>query len=380
MLTGEIRDADYAPVQPLGNAFKLEFQRRWLRAGGWILTLPTASVQAEALLAHPGGGIVVRDGETGAVMFSGRLDLTGDGAATAARREVSTQSGAERDVTTFTGTADFGVLDDRVVEPDPTLTLPTDHDERSGVASTVLLGLMSDHAGPTAHPDRVTPHLVVAADPVVGSSVVVEGRWALLSEIVREKCVEGGVVAEVVQQDRQLVASIRETVDRSADVVFGLGAHNIAHAVVSASLTEATHVVVAGRGEMADRNVARVAVPGTPARRVERFLDRRQTDAGELASAGETWLAENGGELSLTVDPVESQGAVLGVDYHVGDLVGVDLGGGRLSLRLVGLNVTATPRRVDRELVVGTEASTGDAALLRTLAAQNRRVSNLERR
>lgn len=375
MLSVKVRDANLVPVGALDDFTSLRCTRRWLGVGGWQLTVPATS-QALAPLLTPGAGIVVV--EDGATIFSGPVD-SGAGGAAVARRELVDDNGAVSDQVTVTGSDDMVWLADRVAHPSPASgdVSVQAYDARAGVASTVIAQYINANCGAGALPARRVTGLVLDTDQVAGAFVTGQGRWQNLGQLVTELGKQGDVNVTVLQDARRLLVTVVAPVDRSQSVVFSPALGNVVKVVVETTRSAASAVYVAGRGEGVARAVVEAAGPG---RRIEQFVDRRDVDnAPELAVIAGTEIVDRVGVTSVSVVPVESGSFRFGVDYQLGDMVGVKVDEGRTSQRIVAVDITLDQSGFTRSLSLGQVADSGTVAIMSRLNRHTRRLNQLER-
>jgi hypothetical protein len=365
-----VRDANLAPVEIVDTHTSLEWTDRWLGVGGWILEIPTDTPAAQALLA-PGAGIVVTDGDD--VELSGPVLASLAGAAQAADRRVTVNDGHARDTLTIIGTTDMVWLRDRITVPPAGQAT----DDRTGIGSTILLEYV---AANTAGGRRIAG-LANPVDPELGATVAHSTRYGVLLDTCREIAELAGIGFRLAQPaaTRALRLDIAEPTDRTADVRFGLKLGNIGAASISTSEAKGTVAYMAGQGEGAARTIE--ILDSGAGRRIERFVDRRDLPtADQLRAAGQLWLDENAGALSVTVDPVTSTGSRYGIDYHLGDLVTVDLNGDVTPQRVAAVTTTVDADGRRRNVTLGAEPTPGADALIRAQTLLTGRVSLVERR
>ena len=96
-----------------------------------------------------------------------------------------------------------------------------------------------------------------------------------------------------------------------------------------------------------------------------------QSGAGELAEGAET--------LGLSVVGIDGPGATFGVDYTLGDYVGVVIGGQAVVDLVTQVRIQVTPEA--GEVVTPTigAGTTKDTATVRAVRAINRRLGRVER-
>ena len=150
------------------------------------------------------------------------------------------------------------------------------------------------------------------------------------------------------------------------------------------SRPEVTKVLVAGQGEGDARTLK--LVEGNPndwgTNRIV-FQDRRDTDElDDLIEAGEETLADGAETASISVDLVDTPNMRFGVDFHIGDLVTVQLANGATivdGVQEVELSYSSTGR--DGTLTVGPtgEDHEGDK-LVKLVKDLRKRIMALETR
>lgn len=320
---GIIEDYQQATIVPRFNA-----------VGAWTLDLHIGSREA-SFFDFDAGIVVSLDGTE---FFSGPLTE---------RERSRDEEGADR--LRLSGVDDSVWLARRLCYPEaPALTTATDgYDVRTGVASTVMAAYVDANAGPSADADRVVAGLMLAADPLIGSSVTGRGRFQTLQEILNELALAGGDLGyRIVQTGDALVFTVYQPVNRSASVRFDDELGNLrAFTYSERAPSGGNFIVVGGGGE----DIARVFVTGGDAAsitrfgRIEAFQDRRDTtDTTELEQARDTTLSEGAAVSAVGVTPQDTRGVAYGSDYGLGDKVAVVIDGVTLTevVREVGISIT----------------------------------------
>lgn len=364
MLTVTVRGPDMEPLHLVEDLTSLEWQTKHLGLGGWVMTLP-ADGQSSDLLRRPDVGITVTDSDD-MVLLSGPVEVSLPDAG-AVDQTITPDGG----VLTITGTDDMGWLADRIVVP-PT---PSSRDTHTGTAGAVVAAFVDAHAGPGAGA-RAVPGLQVPVS-AVGPEITHSARFSPLLEVVAEVAAIGGLRAVVSQVGRTLALAVEETSDLSGAVLYSIEAGNLAAARVATSVARSTALYVGGQGQGAAREVVEVAAAGV--RRRESFLDRRDlATTAQLEAAGAVALEKNSGSVSVSVQPIADGGAVFGVDFRLGDLVGVEVGGVRTAQRVTASTWRLSPSGVEHTITVGASASYGASALLRSAENTRQRLAPLE--
>lgn len=375
MLTVEVRDVDLVTVGAVDNFTTLTLTQTWMAVGVWVLEVPTDAPEVSLLLT-PGAGIVVRDGVD--VLFAGPVDA-GPTGFNAVRRELAATDSGQTDTTTVTGADDMVVLADRVCHPSPVDGNPATqgYDIRTGPASTVLWSYIHDNAADGAVTARQTPYLTMAPDPGVGAVMTQQARWQNLLEFLAEVATQGGMTVTVTQVGRQLVAAVTAQIDRTGDVVFSPAYGDLADVVYEITRSTATAVYLGAQGDLAERAIGEAATPGV--RRIEMFADRRDVaDPTQITALAEAALADATGVTSLTVTPAATDAYRYGVDYSIGDLIGVDLDGIRLSAQVTRVTTVLDPGGMVRTIGVG-DITTPVARLYTAIRGLSARLTQLER-
>ncbi|WKU46738.1 siphovirus ReqiPepy6 Gp37-like family protein [Streptomyces sp. VNUA116] len=357
----------------------LEVQETFNGVGTWKLTLPTEHPLAETLRA-PGAGLII----TGAsdVLMSGPV-VSSEYAATPEDRRGSV---------TFEGVSDSVVLSDMLAWPEPAngdvTTQKTGHDERTGAAETVMHAFVAANCGPAAPAARRRAGLVMGTDRARGPVITKAARFPTLGKLLMEIATLADLGFRVVQRGRQLVFETAQVVDRTREIRLDVLAGTLAGQRVAVSTPGATRVIVAGQGEMEDRtfvpvdNATSVAAEGEWGRRIERFVDQRNTDNPEqLTQAGAEVLADEGfTSTAVQAVPVADSAMELGVDWGLGDRVTVVAGGQELTAPVTGVVIKASSDGFQAGALLGDpSAFNATAAAAKATQSTESRVSALER-
>jgi hypothetical protein len=369
-----VRAPDGTESAPLEGWTKLSLVLRHQRAGSWILGgLPSS---ARNLLAEGSGLVVRRHGE---VLLSGSLDRL---------RRVR---GRKVDTLEVSGPDDLVVLWDRLVHPSP---LDGDYsssayDVSTGPAETVLKHFVDVNAGPSALSPRQAAGLTVAVDEERGGIVTGRGRNQYLGDFLGELAVAGGDLGLTVVQDDtgSRVFDVYEPADRTATAVFALELGNLAGYEYELVLGDGNFVVVAGAGE----ETARIFAEGGDSdsqvrwnRRVERFVDQRQTGViEELTQKLAEELLGRGDQEKAKLDVLDTRGVEFGSDYTLGDRCTVVVDGSRVEqvVREVAVVVENKGETVTPVLASpgASELGSGVARMFERTSRLARRVQNVER-
>lgn len=370
-----VRAPDGSESDPLEGWTRLELVLRHNRPGSWILQgLPVAR---RSILA-PGNGIVVR--RDGTVLLSG--PVTG-------LRRVKAK---KEDTLEIHGPDDLVDLWDRLAHPAPTTgdySLDA-YDVRAGAAETVIKEYVEVNAGPTALSPRRTAGLTVAVDQARGTDVIGRARNQVLGDLAVELALAGGDLGlQVVQADdgSGRVFDVYEPEDLTSTALFGIERTNVERFEYDLELGDGNFLIVAGGGE----EELRVFVEGGDAasvvrwgRRVERFVDQRQTtDVDELTQKRDEELLARGDQEKAKLEVVDTQGLGFGSGYGLGDRVTVLIDGEHVQqvMREVEIVVERKGETV-KPIVASPGASalgTGLGRLFDRTRRVERRVSNVER-
>lgn len=278
-------------------------------------------------------------------------------------------------------------------------TFSAAHDVRTGARETILLGYIAANLGPAAPiVARRLPGLVLPTSSGRGGSTTWQARMDVLGDVVATLAEAAGLRVRIVHDEPtpstpRLLLEVTEVTDRSADVVFG--DQNAARAMgsidsfrYSLSAPEVTAAIAFAAGELTAREAAmRVDTTAESIwnRRVEALVDQRQTDDQTVVDDALTERLEQGASPSVTSFQISPAGGLqYGVDYFLGDVVGIELPGVPLAIsdrRLREVSTTIRPGQVDEvSLVVGAPGaesrSTSAAAKLNRVL---RRLAMIER-
>jgi Siphovirus ReqiPepy6 Gp37-like protein len=397
MLVLKVRDRGRAISGQLDYFTSFTFRQVWAEAGGFSLTADI-STPGFGYLFDRDAGIVLVDDETNQIVYSGQLGVARDGVPTFTRNTTSTDAGEITDTVTFTGNDDKIWIAERVAHPQPGTYSPpygmTEHDVRTGAASTVIWQYINVNAGPGAangNPQqyRSVQGLTMAADPAVGPTITGRARWQNLGAFLLELALQSGVGYDVLQSAStgSLVTTVSQTVDRSNEVMFSLETGNL-DAVQYGTSGGVNVAYGGGQGEGVARSIVFIEPP-RPApgdivpRRVERFIDRRDiplANTAELTAAVTAGLAALAGKQSLTFEPIDTPTLKYGIDYFLGDKIGAEIDGTRIVDVLSAVETTITVAGLRRKITVGREKDSAPADLFANLQALGRRLTQMERR
>ncbi|MGC4928083.1 siphovirus ReqiPepy6 Gp37-like family protein [Streptomyces sp. DT117] len=347
--------------------------------GNWKLSLRAEHPLADHLRT-PGAGIIITG--PGDVIMSGPV-TTPEYAATPEDPAGSVS---------FEGVSDSVLLADMLAFPEPANPDPTKqalgHDERTGRAESVMHAYVAANIGPSAPAPRRRANLVMGADGGRGPVVTKSARFPTLGELLTEIATMADLRFRIVQRGSRLQFETYVVEDRRKEIRLDTLNGSLAGHRVTVSPPGATRVIVAGQGELTDRhflavdNAASIAAEDEWNRRVERFVDQRQTnDDAELAQAGNELLAESGfTSIAVQAVPTDDSAMVFGIDWNLGDRVTVVAGGQELASVVTGLRLLADEDGFRLGALLGDPSGfTADAMAVKKTQAIEARVSSLER-
>lgn len=379
-LTVEVRDKDLSRVGlilPQDLDFTLNDQHN--NVGTWMLRL-SVEHPLTSVLRQPGNGIIV----TGAsdVLCSGPT----------VRPEFASSAADPDGMVTFSGVTDTVVLADALAWPQPTNPNPETqtlaHDVRTGPAETVMHAYVNANIGPAATTPRRKDRLVLGPNLGRGPNVKKSARFPTLGGLLTELAVLANLGFRVVQRDNMLVFETFEVEDLTDEIRLDVYNNTLAGQKVATSAPGATRAIVAGQGDLVERQFVAVDSPESIAaeqewgRRIERFVDQRQTDdLSELRQAGEKLMATEGfTAVSVQVIPMEDSSMRYGIDWSMGDKVTVVVEGQELVSTVTGYALRANKDGFRIGALLGDpDGFNAEAALNSRVQNTESRVSALER-
>lgn len=254
----------------------------------------------------------------------------------------------------------------------------------SGNAETVMRSLVNLNAGPGALAARQVPGLVLGAVAGVGGTVSISTRFQPLGDELRALALAGGGLGwRVVQVGSSLEFQVFLPRDLSGTVRFSRGLGNLRRFRWSPKSPTCTVAIVGGQGTGTARTVRERINSSAVSRwrRMERFVDKRQTSStAELDQGGDEALADGAEQLGLETETVDTPRQQFGVHFTLGDRAAVELPMGRVltdvvtSARLTG-DAKAGYRVVS---TVGSRPQSTDLTWLAEARRIRRRLTNLE--
>lgn len=379
-ITVEVRDKSLTRrglVRP--EELELELTDTFNNVGEWKLVLAADNPLAKTL-RQPGSGIIVTGPND--VIMSGPMVVP---------EFAATQADPGGSIT-FTGVSDTVVLGDTLAFPDPTnpngASQTKAHDVRQGPAEDVMHSFVMANIGPTAPPERRKTYLVDGASQGRGPAVIKSARFPVLGNLLTELALLGNLGFRVVQRGSALVFETFQITDRTRLIRLDVANGSLAGQRVAISPPGVTRAIVAGQGEMVKRQFLQVQTPESIAaeadwgRRIERFIDQRNTDKwDELQQAGDEAMEEEGfTAVNVQVVPMEDGAMRFGHDWYLGDKVSVVVENQELTSNATGMVLKADSDGFKAGVLLGdpTGFSTG-AAMAKRVTNTEARVSQLER-
>lgn len=373
-ITVEVRDKALVRrglVRP--EELNFELTDTFNNVGTWKMTLQAEHPMAE-VLRTPGSGIVV-SGPNG-VLFSGPT----------IKPEFASTASDPAGTVSFEGVGDSVVLADMLAFPQPSNPDPTtqtlSHDVRNGVVETIMHGYVNANVGPGAPLARRKANLAMGTDGLRGPTIKKSARFPVLGNLLNELAVLADLGFRVVQRGTGLKFETYAITDRSKSVRLDVRNNTLAGQRVTFAPPGVTRTIVAGQGDLTERQFVYRDTPESLAaesewgRRIERFIDQRQTDdVAELQRAGDEALAESGfSQVSVQAVPMEDSAMQFGTDWFMGDRVGVVVEDREYVSVVTGyvLKIDASGVRIGAVL--------GDVEKFDRAAAMSKRVQSVESR
>lgn len=340
-LTVEVRDINLNRIGQIRHEdLDLKLEESFNNVGTWTLVLSKEHPMAEVLKV-PGSGIVVTgpDGET---LFSGPT----------VKPVYETSATNPVGSLTIEGVSDDIILVDHLSIPEPSnpslTSQANSHDVRTGPRETLLHQYVNANIGPSAPAARRKANLEMGTNGARGATVKKSPRFPILGELLNE-IANGQFGFRVIQRGDKLKFETFEVVDRSATIRLDARNGQLIGQKVAISAPGVTRVVVAGQNEGTKRTFVyrdttdSLAAEAAWGRRIERFIDQRQTDdLTELADAGDEALEEGGfSGLAVQAMPTEDSEMRFGVDWFLGDIVGVVVDGTEYQSIVTGMVLQA---------------------------------------
>ena len=292
--------------------------------------------------------------------------------------------------TQWTGRCHLDYLDGMITLPNPARAADDQKDGShytdKGPAAEVIFQMVRKHVAQGARDEFRTPLRVSStwADKP-GKQVSVKSRFKPLLEEVQAAAKTGGITFST-SMTRDGAIRFHQSVpeDRSRYIRLSEDNDALGDWSLERERPEVTKVLVAGQGE-GDARTLKLVEGNTNDWGTSRivFQDRRDTDElDDLIEAGEETLADGAETASISVDLVDTPNMLFGVDFHIGDLVTVQLANGATivdGVQEVELTYSDTGR--EGKLTVGPtgEEHEGDK-LVKLVKDLRKRITALETR
>ncbi|WP_336628447.1 MULTISPECIES: Gp37-like protein [unclassified Microbacterium] len=400
-LVVEVRDADLTRVAQLAESdlSGLNITSRHNDVGSWQLTLPDTVLDAETgqwvehaaaqhLRKEGAGLIVTAPGQSPETLISGPMTS-------------ATYVADENDLTgkwSFTGVSDAVLLSDALAFPDPeTSADPANqtraNDTRTGNAEDLIRQYVAYNiAATSAQPGRIVglrSHLRLRGTSLGrGKSLTKSPRFQNLLELCQEIGFAGGVNFDVLQTGTVLELVITEPADRTKTIRMDMANQLLKSVTYGYGAPTTTLALVAGQGVGTERQLIACTSPDASGaeerwgRRVERFIDQRQTDdEAELTQKGnEEVLAGAASTTGLEAEPTDTDAMLYLRDWRTGDRISVVVEGQEVAAQVTEAAISVQGSAVVFVATLGNPGAFDvDAASQRRSAATSSRVSALER-
>lgn len=368
---------DLKPItDPVAGWTNIDVILRHNEVSSGAFTVP-GDVALKTAVATPGARVVIM--HEGSILIGGPVEVA---------EEVWERDGEGLVNVTF---ADHlaGVAG-RQTYPNPLVDHPLQnvpHWAATGEAETIMRDLVNLNAGPGALTHRRIPGLAVGSSGGAGESITfISKAYEPLTDALRRLAIAGGGLGfRIVQVGLGLRFDAFLPRDRSKAVRYSVALGTVDGLTIRRESPKATVALVGILDEDALPVVGERS--NTPAvdgwGRLETFVTvPRDVDVEQVNQAGNEALTENGPKVGIVVQAQDRPGQKFGVDYVVGDYVGVELGNGQAIKELVTeVRLSITPK--EQTLIVS-KIGTGDVSVNSTLAASlramDRRLGRIERR
>ncbi|MGW1040046.1 siphovirus ReqiPepy6 Gp37-like family protein [Streptomyces sp. NPDC002547] len=379
-ITVEVRDKSLTRrglVRP--EELQLELTDNFNNVGSWKLTLAAENPLTD-ILRTPGAGVII----------TGPTDVLMSGPMT--KSEFAATQDDPGGSVVFEGVSDSICLLDALAYPDPTnpdgahQTLA--HDIRTGKVETVMHSFVMANIGPTAPSDRRKARLIDGPNQGRGPTVTKSARFPVLGNLLTELATLAGLGFRVVQRGTNLSFETYAIVDRSKEVRLDVLNGNLAGQRVAITPPGVTRAIVAGQGELTARQFLQVQTDTSVeaeadwGRRIEQFIDQRQTDDwDELQQAGDEAMEDHGfTAINVQAVPMEDSPMRFGKEWSLGDKVVVVVDDQELASVVTGWVLKADSNGFKLGALLGDPTGFNlDAALSKRVTATENRVSQLER-
>ena len=244
------------------------------------------------------------------------------------------------------------------------------------------------NVGPSAPVERRHARLVDGVSQGRGPSVIKSARFPVLGNLLTEVALLGQLGFRVVQRGPNLAFETYAIEDRTAFIRLDVANGSLAGQRVAITPPGVTRAIIAGQGELVKRQFLQVDTPESIAaekdwgRRIEQFIDQRQTDDwNELQQAGDEAMEDSGfTAVNVQVVPMEDGAMRFAHDWYLGDKVSVVVEGQELTSNATGMVMQANADGFKVGVVLGDPTGFSvDAALAKRVTNTESRVSQLER-
>ncbi|MEX1655511.1 siphovirus ReqiPepy6 Gp37-like family protein [Streptomyces pseudovenezuelae] len=373
-ITVEVRDKTLARrgiIRP--EELQLQLADNFNNIGSWSLALASEHPLCDTLRT-PGSGIIVTGPDD--VLMSGPM----------VKSEFASTPTDPDGTVTFEGVSDTVCLADALAFPQPSnpngATQTAAHDVRTGRAETVMHAYVNANIGPSAPAARRKAGLIMGTDGARGPIINQSARFPVLGNLLTEIALLGQLGFRVVQRGTNLVFETYQITDRRAFVRLDVRNGTLSGQKVAISPPGVTRAIVAGQGELTERQFLQIDSPESIAaeadwgRRIEQFVDQRNTDDWtELQQAGTEAIADAGSTaINVQVVPMEDSTARFGKEWGLGDKLVVIVDDQELNSVVTGYVLKADSDGFKLGAVLG------DATGFDANAALNKRVTNTETR
>jgi hypothetical protein len=222
----------------------------------------------------------------------------------------------------------------------PTRPVPTtalapfadDYDIRTGVASTLIYALVRDNIANTAPPFWRIPALVLAGDPIIGSTITTQNAFEPLGDVLYGAAISGGGLRyDLLHSDlaiSQLDFTISAPVDQSETAKFGTEIGSALDYKDTFRWPEANYFVVAADdGFGKERTIVEGGNEDSIAElgyKISRYvLMPGTTDLTKLDEKLQELIDGAVTSRQISVTPLETQSITYGIDYELGDIATV---------------------------------------------------------
>lgn len=364
----EVRDASLRRLGTVSlREAKLLLRPVFNNVGEWEMELPIENPMCDEL-RKPGSGIVVTGpgpgGNGRAVFLSGPMTYSSSKASSA----------EPTGMMTFKGITDDHHLRDRLAYPvpgDPTMAgqQAKANDKRTGPVESVMHAFVNANVGPDSPASRRINELRMGTDLGRGPTVQKSARFKVLGNLLLEAAPLAKLGFRVVQVGSKLEFQTFEQADKRKLIRFDLWNNTLASYQVEQAGAQTTHVIVAGQEEGVDRQLFEVTSEESLEqadiwhRRIETFLDQRQTDdVAELTQAGDELLAKSGiAQYGVKFTPMDEYTMRYLYDWSLGDIVTAVVEGREVSAVVAEAIIKIDKDGVRIAAALGDQTSTGNA-------------------